>query len=107
VLVRLTITSKQRLRYALVEDPFPAGMEPSARGDVGLMDWRSWWVDNDVRDDKVTFYLDWLRAGESTIEYVVTARTPGRFHALPPSGFAMYQPEVNALGEVSRVEVKE
>jgi hypothetical protein len=107
VLVRLTIASKQRLRYALAEDPFPAGMEPSARGDVGFVDWRSWWVDNDVRDDKVTFYLDWVRAGESTIEYVVTARTPGHFNALPPSGFAMYQPEVNALGEVSRVEVKE
>ncbi|MFB3880300.1 MAG: alpha-2-macroglobulin [Armatimonadota bacterium] len=107
VLVRLTINSKQRLRYALVEDPLPAGLEPSARGDVGFMDWRSWWVDNDVRDDKVTFYLDWLPAGESTIEYVVSARTPGQFSALPPSGFAMYQPEVNALGDVSRVEVKE
>ena len=71
------------------------------------MDWRSWWVDNDVRDDKVTFYVDWLPAKESTIEYVVTARTPGQFSALPPSGFAMYQPEVNALGDVSRVEVKE
>jgi len=107
VLVRLTITSKQRLRYALIEDPFPAGMEPSARGEVGFMDWRSWWVDNDVRDDKVTFYVDWLPAKESTIEYVVTARTPGRFNALPPNGFAMYQPEINALGDVSPVEVKE
>ncbi len=106
VLVRLTITSTQRLRYSLVEDYFPAGLEPSARGDVGFHDWRSWWVDNDVRDDKVTFYLDWLPVGKYTIDYVVTARTPGQFSALPPVGFAMYQPEVNAVGELGRVEVK-
>ncbi len=107
VLVRLTITSKQRLRYALIEDPFAAGFEPSARGDVGFMDWRSWWVDNDVRDDKVTFYAEWLPVGKSTIEYVMTARTSGRFNALPPSGFAMYQPQINALGDVSLVEVRQ
>ena len=107
VLVRLTIHSKQRLRYALVEDFFPAGLEPDARGDVGFMDWRSWWVDNDVRDDRVTFYLDWLPAGDRTIEYVLTARTPGRFAALPPNGFAMYQPDINAAGDLARVEVKE
>ena len=106
VLVRLTINSTQRLRYALIEDYFPAGLEPSARGDVGFYDWRSWWVDNDVRDDKVTFYLDWLPVGKYTIDYVVTARTPGRFSALPPIGFAMYQPTVNAVGDLSRVEVK-
>jgi len=105
--VGLTISSNQRHRESLFEEPHPAGVGPSARGDVGFMDWRSWWVDNDVRDDKVTFYVDWLPVGESTIEYVVTARTPGQFSALPPSGFAMYQPEVNALGDVSRVEVKE
>ena len=40
VVVRLTLTSKQRLRYVLITDPFPAGLEPSARGDVGFMDWR-------------------------------------------------------------------
>jgi uncharacterized protein YfaS (alpha-2-macroglobulin family) len=106
VLVRLTFTSSQRLRYMLIEDPLPAGLEPSARGDVGFMDWRSWWVDNDVRDDKVNFYLDWLPTGERVIEYVVTARTPGRFNALPTNGFAMYQPAVNALADPARVEVK-
>ncbi len=106
VLVRLTFTSRQRLRYVLVEDPLPAGLEPSARGDVGFMDWRSWWVDNDVRDDRVNFYLDWLPQGERVIEYIVTARTPGRFSALPTNGFAMYQPAVNALADAARVEVK-
>jgi len=106
VLVRLTFNSSQRLRYVLIEDPLPAGLEPSARGDVGFMDWRSWWVDNDVRDDRVNFYLDWLPKGRRVIEYTVTARTPGRFNALPTSGFAMYQPKVNALGEKARVEVK-
>ncbi len=106
VLVRLTFNSSQRLRYVLIEDPLPAGLEPSARGDVGFMDWRSWWVDNDVRDDRVNFYLDWLPKGRRVIEYTVTARTPGRFNALPTSGFAMYQPKVNALGEKARIEVK-
>jgi len=106
VLVRLTINSAQRLRYVLVEDPLPAGLEPNARGDVGFMDWRSWWVDNDVRDDRVNFYLDWLPVGGHTIEYVVTARTPGRFHAPPPSGFAMYQPTINAVGDQAILEVK-
>lgn len=107
VVVRLIIHSSQRLRYALIEDYFPAGMEPDARGDVGFMDWRSWWVDNDVRDDRVAFYLDWLPAGDRTIEYVLTARTPGRFSALPPTGFAMYQPDINAVGELAKVQVRE
>jgi len=107
VLVRLTLTSSQRLRYVLIEDPFPAGLEPSARGDIGFMDWRSWWVDNDVRDDRVTFYLDWLSLGKQVIEYVMTARTPGRFHAVPASGFAMYQPSVNAVGDQAVVEVSQ
>ncbi len=106
VLVRLTINSSQRLRYVLIEDPLPAGLEPNARGDVGFMDWRSWWVDNDVRDDRVNFYLDWLPVGGHTIEYVVTARTLGRFHAPPPSGFAMYQPTINAVGDQAILEVK-
>jgi uncharacterized protein YfaS (alpha-2-macroglobulin family) len=106
VLVRLIIHSSQRLRYALVEDFFPAGLEPDARGDVGFMDWRSWWVDNDVRDDRVTFYLEWVPAGERVIEYVLTARTPGKFHALPPDGFAMYQPDINAVGDLAVIEVK-
>jgi len=107
VLVRLTFNCTQRLRYVLIEDPLPAGLEPSARGDVGLMDWRSWWVDNDVRDDRVNFYLDWLPVGKRTIEYVLTARTPGRFHALPPSGFAMYQPKINGLGDPNILEVRQ
>ena len=106
VLVRLTINSAQRLRYVLIEDPLPAGLEPNARGDAGFMDWRSWWVDNDVRDDRVNFYLDWLPVGGHTIEYVVTARTLGRFHAPPPSGFAMYQPTINAVGDQAILEVK-
>jgi uncharacterized protein YfaS (alpha-2-macroglobulin family) len=106
VVVRLTLTSSQRLRYVVVEDPFPAGLEPSARGEVGFMDWRSWWVDSDVRDDKAIFYLDWLPAGERVIEYVLTARTPGRFNGLPTNGFAMYQPKISALGEKALLEVK-
>jgi uncharacterized protein YfaS (alpha-2-macroglobulin family) len=60
----------------------------------------------------VIFYLDWLPVsdrpgGARAIEYVVTARTPGRFSAPPPSGFAMYQPELNAVGEPARIEVRE
>jgi hypothetical protein len=106
VLVRLTMNSSQRLRYVLIEDPFPAGLEPNARGEVGFIDWRSWWVDNDVRDDRVAFYLDWLPVGKQTIEYTMSARTPGRFHALPPTGFAMYQPTINAIGAQRVVEVR-
>ncbi len=39
------------------------------------------------------------------LRYQLRAETPGKFHALPTTGFAMYAPEVRAISDEMRLEI--
>ena len=48
----------------------------------------------EVRDDKVNFFVTYLRPGKHTFDYAVRAVTPGVFSARPAEVYAMYRPDV-------------
>lgn len=96
ILVRLTINSTNSQSHLLVEDMIPAGCEIIDKGDVSPWEWYDWWVGQDVRDEKISFYVDDLSSGKHVITYQIRAGFAGDYHALPAQVFAMYRPEVRA-----------
>ncbi|MDO8683289.1 MAG: hypothetical protein Q7N50_07410, partial [Armatimonadota bacterium] len=105
VRVKLTVNSLRNYYYVLVEDFLPAGCEAFDRGRLDPWEWTDWWVDKDVRDDRVSFYVDKLPGGKSVLEYEFRASIPGTYRAMPPTVQAMYDPFVTAAGleEIFRV----
>ncbi|HEV2761720.1 MAG TPA: hypothetical protein VGV38_01900, partial [Pyrinomonadaceae bacterium] len=68
---------------------------------------RSRWVYQELRDRKVALFLDQMPEGVWEIRYQMRAEAPGRFHALPLTGQAMYVPEIRANGTELRVNVQD
>ena len=64
-------------------------------------------VYQELRDRQVALFMDHLPQGMWEIRYDVRAETPGRFHALPVVGGAMYVPEIHCNSAETRVEVLE
>ena len=62
-------------------------------------------VYRELRDRKVVSFVDRLPEGAWEIRTAMRAETPGRFHALPVLGHAMYVPEVRCNGTEIRLEV--
>jgi alpha-2-macroglobulin len=96
--VKLTIEAPTAYDHLVFEDPKPAGFEPidlvsgSRYGD-GLCS------NMELRDERVAFFITHLAQGSQVIRYVLRAETPGRYHALPARGYAMYAPEIAALSD--------
>ncbi|MCI0363107.1 MAG: MG2 domain-containing protein [Phycisphaerales bacterium] len=59
----------------------------------------------ELRDRKIALFLDRLPEGVWEIRYDLRAETPGRFHALPVMGHAMYVPEIRANSAEIRLSV--
>ncbi len=66
---------------------------------------RNRWVYQELRDRKVALFIDKLPQGVWQIRYTLRAEVPGRFHALPILGHAMYIPEIRANGAEIRIQV--
>jgi hypothetical protein len=127
--VVLTIEAKNDYEYLVFEDLKAAGMEAvqlrsgegmvvreirssareGAAGDREAGDYtgRSRRVHQELRDRKTAFFIDKLPEGLWEIRYELRAEVPGRFHALPVLGHAMYVPEIRANGAEARIEVLE
>ncbi|HZF40560.1 MAG TPA: alpha-2-macroglobulin, partial [Blastocatellia bacterium] len=65
------------------------------------------WVYQELRDRKVALFIDKLPEGVWEIRYQLRAETPGRFHALPVTGHAMYAPEIRANSVETRLNVED
>ena len=59
----------------------------------------------ELRDRKVALFATHLKQGVWEIRYELRAEVPGKFHALPLMGHAMYVPEIRANSSEVRVEV--
>jgi uncharacterized protein YfaS (alpha-2-macroglobulin family) len=64
-------------------------------------------VYQELRDRKVALFIDRLPEGVWEIRYDLRAEIPGRFHALPVLGHAMYVPEIRANSGEVRISVIE
>ena len=109
VQVRLIVRNKSCRTYnrLLIEDYIPAGCEAYDRGRVEPWEWDDWYSDKDVRDDRVSFYVDKLPEGTNVLEYEMRASTQGTFIALPSVIEAMYQPSLAAYGSEARIEIRD
>ncbi len=131
--VMVAVESKNDYEYLVFEDLKPAGFEavevrsggslyarqltePAGRRrfaaglhDVDESDYAgaSQWIYPELRDRKVALFADRLPQGLWELRYELRAETPGRFHALPVLGHAMYVPEIRANSAEVRVTVEE
>jgi hypothetical protein len=123
----LTIEAKNNYEYLLFEDLKPAGFEavqirsgqslyaqqirPGEAADTQLRAphsaLRTRSVYQELRDRKVAMFIDHLPEGYWQIRYEMRAETPGRFHALPVLGQAMYVPEIRCNSAEERITVAE
>jgi hypothetical protein len=55
----------------------------------------------------VALFIDKLPEGVWEIRYDLRAEVPGRFHALPLIGYAMYVPEIRANDAEVRIDVQD
>ncbi len=78
-----------------------------AHGDDADYTGRTRWVYQELRDRKAAMFIDKLPEGVWEIRYDLRAETPGRFHALPVLGHAMYVPEIRCNGSEVRLSVLE
>ena len=105
IYVDVTIRNDENLRYALLQEPIPAGCEviegeEDRIPEIGL-DRREVW------DNKLVLYFDSLPRGERTFSYVLRTEAPGNYRILPTSAELMYFPEVRGNGKPVRVKVAE
>ncbi len=121
LLVRVTLIVPSDQYYILVEDPYPAGMEPidtslkTSEGppaDFSTADplragW-GWWrfSRSELRDDRLLLFADFLPAGTYQYTYQVEVVHPGEYRVLPTRAWALYFPEVNgqAAGRIYAIE---
>ncbi len=68
---------------------------------------RTRWVYQELRDRKMALFIDKLPQGIWEISTTLRAEVPGKFHALPVMGHAMYIPEIRANGQEIRLTVKD
>lgn len=106
ILVKLTVNSAKRLSHLLLEDFLPAGCEVVDKGHLDYWDWDYWWVGRDIRDEKISFYLDSLSPGKHVVTYRMRASIPGDYRAMPAQVFAMYDPRVRATTAESEFGVR-
>ncbi len=104
--VKLVVKSDEVHEYVMVEDYLPAGFEPIDRGKIDVDYWTDWWVDKDVRDDRVSFYVETLKRGISELTYNVRVSTRGAFHAVPAAAQAMYEPDVYGSGSSQQIRIR-
>jgi len=123
ILGRVTLSLPADEYYVVVEDPFPAGMEPIdgslLTAPTGLppellpqaqsdrVGWRWWYFNHtELRDDRVVLFADHLPAGTYQYTYLLTATLPGEYRVLPTRAWAFYFPEVygHAAGRVYTIQ---
>lgn len=106
ILVKLTVNASKRLSHLLLEDFIPAGCEIVDKGHADYWDWDYWWVGRDIRDEKISFYLDSLSPGTHVVTYRMRAGIPGDYHSMPAQVFAMYDPRVRSTTAEAPFEVR-
>jgi hypothetical protein len=104
--VTLTVRSRRRFEHIMVEDMLPAGCEARDRGRIDPWEWEYWWADQVVRDERVAFAVRELDPGVHRLQYRIYAQIPGRFTALSPQAYDMYDPAVRADGVAHTITIR-
>jgi uncharacterized protein YfaS (alpha-2-macroglobulin family) len=119
LLVRITLVVPSDQYYVVIEDPFPAGIEPIEASlpqysldafslgydsaDDEHRPWGWWYFSHaELGDDRLRLFADFLPAGTYQYTYQLHALLSGEYHVLPTRAWAMYFPETygQAAGRV-------
>ncbi|MGC9522901.1 MAG: alpha-2-macroglobulin family protein, partial [Anaerolineae bacterium] len=105
--VRLTLTVPRQRHYVVLEDAYPAGMEPvdttldTAQQEAApsyTSERKAWWRPSfdreEMRDERAVFYASRLSPGTYEVCYYLRAAVPGEYRVLPAMVSEMYFPEV-------------
>jgi alpha-2-macroglobulin len=115
--VRVLVEVAKDQAWVALVDPLPAGLEVvnpklaagggSAPSNQPQPKW--WqeltWDNQELRDDRVQWFADRVRAGSYALTYQARATTDGTFLALPAHAEAMYEPEINGRTAMSTFTV--
>lgn len=107
---KVVLRVEKPAQHLVVEEPLPAGCEVMERGDMEEWEWEEagyWWVQQDVRDEKIVFFIDRLDPGTHTLFYTLRAELPGIYRVLPTRAEGMYEPEVHCTGGKSVMAIQE
>ena len=99
--VKLTITAAQTLEYLLAEDHKPAGFET-----IETSSGYSQGSFRELHDERVSFYLNHISKGTTTLTYRIRAEHTGRISALPATIELMYEPRQAANGAERKLEIQ-
>ncbi|MCX6359439.1 MAG: MG2 domain-containing protein [Armatimonadetes bacterium] len=104
-------------RYVIVEDPIPSGCEvaPPTTSDgrfnmPAFIDgerMRQAFVRQEVRDDKVVFFLNDLPKGRTRLTYRIHTEAPGLCRVLPAAASLVYFPEVRGNSGLVQTHVRD
>jgi alpha-2-macroglobulin len=113
--VRLTLILPRSRHYLVLEDFYPAGMEPvdptlnteqDETQPTLTAERRDWWSfgfdHHELRDERALFYATRLPAGTYELRYYLRASIPGSYQVIPATASEMYFPEVWGRSEGAR-----
>ena len=104
--VELTVESKNNYEYLVLEDPKPAGMEPTVL--QSGWDWGGGMgAHREFRDQRTAFFFNHLSQGTHVITYELRAEIPGLFQALPSQIHAMYVPEIRGNADSRELAIQD
>src|SRR6185503_12614678 len=95
-------------------DYLPAGLEPintrfatAPAEPADDPEWRGrlWLTYRELRDDRVSAFVDWLPPGRGSFEYLARATSVGRFVVPSARAEKMYDPDVNGRTALRSFEV--
>jgi len=108
--VHLTLTLPENRYYLILEDPYPAGMEPvnsdlltegslpGPEGEPLAAPVGHWWQgpfnSSELRDERAVFFAASIGAGSYQVRYLLRVTSLGEYHVLPAVAYESYFPEV-------------
>lgn len=133
VIADLMVVTPGTRDYVVIDDPLPAGFEaidpalltnvlglppseePAPCGDCAQSAadrsahgraFREAWFRQELRDDRVLYFVDRMPAGMYHYRYLARATSAGRFVVPPTKAESMYEPETHGYTAAALVEVK-
>ena len=108
ITVHIKVVSSRGLQYFMLEDPYPAGIDPldvrlrtttqeveSPKVSEEALWIEGWWNPHwELRDEKAGFFYAYMPAGTYEFTYRVRASIPGTFLVGPAQAAQMYAPDV-------------
>ncbi len=115
--VRLILVTPDERHHLVLEDPLPAGFEPvnESLATTSLMNVERltrpkdrkplYFQHQEMRDDRVVLFAEWVPAGVYEYTYRVRPTTPGSYHHPPAQIYNMYLPDISGHSAGGWLEV--